>query len=82
MPGYSFIPLPDYREYSIEEMKQRAGEFYAEVRHRRTVRAYSSRPVPREIIEDWLRAAGTALSGANMFSDDRSAGRSARHFIL
>lgn len=82
MPGYSFIPLPDYREYSIEEMKQRAGEFYAEVRRRRTVRAYSSRPVPREIIKDCLRAAGTALSGANMSSDDRSAGRSARHFIL
>ena len=66
MPVNGFIALPDYREYSTEEMKRRAAEFYAEVRRRRTVREYSSRPVPREIIEDCLRAAGTAPNGANM----------------
>ena len=66
MPEKAFIALPDYREYSTEEMKRRASEFHAEARRRRTVREFSSRPVPREIIEDCLRAAGTAPNGANM----------------
>lgn len=47
-------------------MKRRAAEFYNDVRRRRTVREFSDRPVPREIIEDCVRAAGTAPSGANM----------------
>jgi len=37
-----------------------------ELRRRRTIREFSERPVPREIIEDCLRAAGTAPSGANL----------------
>ena len=61
-----FLPLQDYREYSEEEMKARAAGFYDEVRRRRTVRHFSDRPVPREIIEDCLRAAGTAPSGAHL----------------
>ncbi len=36
------------------------------MRRRRTVRQFSERRVPREIIEDCLRAAGTAPSGANL----------------
>jgi nitroreductase len=59
------IPLPEYREHSIDEMKQRAADFYADIRRRRTVRDFSDRPVPKEIIEDCLRAAGTAPNGAN-----------------
>jgi nitroreductase len=47
-------------------MRQRAAEFYDEVRRRRTVREFSDRPVPRDVVEDCLRAAGTAPSGANM----------------
>jgi len=47
-------------------MRQRAAEFYAEMRRRRSLRDFSDRPVPREIIEDCLRAAGTAPNGANM----------------
>ena len=47
-------------------MKRRAEDFYDEIRRRRTVREFSNRLVPREIIEDCLRAAGTAPSGANM----------------
>jgi nitroreductase len=61
-----FIPLPAYREYPVEEMKRRAAEFYADLRLRRTVREFSDRPVPRAVIEDCLRAAGTAPNGANM----------------
>jgi nitroreductase len=47
-------------------MKQRAADFYAEMKRRRTVREFSERPVPREIIETCLMTAGTAPSGANM----------------
>ncbi len=47
-------------------MKRRAAEFYGDIRRRRTVREFSDRPVPREVIEDCLRAAGTAPSGANL----------------
>jgi len=61
-----FIPLANYREYPLEEMKQRAAAFYTEMQRRRTVRHFSDRPVPREIIEDCLRAAATAPSGAHM----------------
>jgi iodotyrosine deiodinase len=53
-------------EYSPQEMIHRAAEFHAEMRRRRSVRRFSSRPVPREVIEHCLRAAGTAPSGANM----------------
>jgi len=61
-----FIPLPHYHEYHVEEMKQRSVDFYADMRRRRTVRQFSERPVPREIIETCLRAAGTAPSRANL----------------
>jgi nitroreductase len=60
-----FIPLTGYREYSVEEMKERAASFLEELRRRRTVRHFADRPVPREVIEDCLRAAATAPSGAN-----------------
>lgn len=61
-----FIPLQDYREYPIEDMKRRSEEFYFQIRGRRSVRQFSDRPVPRDIIEDCLKAAVTAPSGANM----------------
>jgi nitroreductase len=62
----SYPNLPDYREYSKPEMAQRASEFYANLRRRRSIRQFSDRSVPRAVIEDCLRAAGTAPSGANM----------------
>jgi iodotyrosine deiodinase len=66
MADRAFVTLPDYREYSTQEMKRRAAEFHAEIRRRRTVRDFSDRHVPREIIESCLLAAGTAPSGANL----------------
>jgi nitroreductase len=66
LSDYPTITLQDYREYPIEEMRVRLGEFYAELNRRRTVREFSDRPVPRDIIETALRAAGTAPSGANL----------------
>ncbi len=61
-----FIPLPDFVTYPPAEMIGRARTFHTDLRRRRTVRHFSSRPVPREVIEHCLRAAGTAPSGANM----------------
>jgi iodotyrosine deiodinase len=60
------IPLPDYREYPVEEMRSRLATFYAELDRRRTVRQFSDRAVPRDIIETALKAANTAPSGANL----------------
>jgi iodotyrosine deiodinase len=46
-------------------MRERADAFYETMRQRRTVRDFSDKPVAREVIEDCLRAAGTAPNGAN-----------------
>ena len=62
----TFVPLQGYREFPVDEMKRRAAAFYTDIRRRRTVREFSSRPVPREVIDDCLRAAGTAPNGANL----------------
>ena len=61
-----FQPLSSYIEYPVEEMKQRATSFRRELQRRRTVRQFSDRPVPREIIEECLLTAGTAPNGANL----------------
>lgn len=66
MSEYPTIPLTTYREYPVDEMRQRVADFYEEIDRRRTVREFSDRPVPRDIIETALRAAGTAPSGANL----------------
>ncbi len=60
------IPLDTFREYPVPEMRRRASDFHAEMHRRRTVRDFSDREVPKGIIEDCVRAAGTAPSGANM----------------
>ena len=62
----SLKPLDGYREYPVEEMRRRAMEFLADMRRRRTIRSFSERPVPRDIIEHCVGAAGTAPSGANL----------------
>jgi nitroreductase len=60
------VPAPRIDHRSDEELLQRAREFYETMQRRRTFRDYSERPVPREVIEYCLRAAGTAPSGANL----------------
>ena len=62
----TFLPFTHYRETPEPEMRSRAREFYEDVKRRRTVREYSDRPVDRQVIENCLRAAGTAPSGANL----------------
>ena len=49
-----------------DQLKGSAADFYARMRTRRTVRDFSSRLVPREAIENCIRAAGTSPTGANM----------------
>ena len=66
MSDARFVPLSGYREYSLDEMRERLRTFYDSVKRRRTVREFSDRPVPRDIIESALKAAGTAPSGANL----------------
>lgn len=46
-------------------MRQRSRDFLEAAKGRRSIRQFSNRPVPREIIEQCLLAAGTAPSGAN-----------------
>ncbi|CAN5324232.1 nitroreductase family protein [soil metagenome] len=60
-----FQPLPDYREYPIQEMEARAAAFTSELERRRTTRHFSDRRVSRSVIEHCIRAAGTAPSGAH-----------------
>ncbi|XP_052132639.1 iodotyrosine deiodinase isoform X2 [Frankliniella occidentalis] len=58
------VPL-DFERLSEEEMAARARDFYSVMDRRRTVRAFSSDPVPMAVIEDLVRTAGTAPSGAH-----------------
>jgi nitroreductase len=50
----------------VEEMKQRASEFRRHMQARRTVRQFSDRAVPLEVIEECLLTAGSAPNGANL----------------
>ncbi|MEO0982204.1 MAG: nitroreductase family protein [Pseudomonadota bacterium] len=59
------VPLPDWREFPLEEMRARALEFQKDMRRRRSVRSFSEREVPRDLIEACVAAAGSAPSGAN-----------------
>jgi nitroreductase len=59
------IPL-DYQEFPVEEVQQRALEYYENMKRRRTVRDFSARHVPLDIIENCIRTADTAPNGANL----------------
>jgi len=59
------VPLSTWIERPAEEMAIRARSFYEHMNRRRTVRDYVNRPVPKDVIEDCIRTAGTAPSGAH-----------------
>ena len=61
---YPFIPY-HLQTYSEDEMINRSRNMYNLANSRRSVRNFSDRPVPREIIENIIRTAGTGPSGAN-----------------
>lgn len=56
----------DFTELPPEQMVSEAAAFYARLRQRRSVRDFSDRPVDRQVIDDAIRAAGTAPNGANL----------------
>lgn len=55
----------DFARLPIKQTRERAASFLQDINRRRTVRDFSAEPVPRDIIETCLRAAGCAPSGAN-----------------
>ena len=59
------VPLTGFPPLEDDEMRQRATRFRDHVSRRRSVRQFSNRPVPREVIETCLGAAVSAPSGAN-----------------
>jgi nitroreductase len=66
MPGSTpTIPAPRY-DLPPERGLARVREFQADLARRRTIRDFSDRPVPMEIIETAIAAAATAPSGANV----------------
>lgn len=58
------IPLL-FNRLSVEESLKRSLEFYKLMNKRRTVRHFSSDPVPIEVIRNIIKTAGTAPSGAH-----------------
>jgi len=59
-----FIPYEPVRP-TIDEMRDRASSFYGTMSQRRSVRTFSTDPVPRDLIETAVLTAGTAPSGAH-----------------
>lgn len=64
MNADAFVPL-QFERLPEDQMCQEARAFYQRMRLRRSVRDFAPDPVPREVIEQALLAAGTAPSGAN-----------------
>lgn len=61
-----FEPLIGYQRLPAIEMQRTARNHLEDMKRRRTVREFSSETVPESVIEDCLRTAGTAPSGANL----------------
>ena len=61
----SFVPFHHPLDISQDEMRQRANAFRVLLEGRRTIREFTSTPVDREVIEECIKAAGTAPSGAH-----------------
>ncbi|XP_022100270.1 iodotyrosine deiodinase 1-like [Acanthaster planci] len=67
-PSHDKAPRVPYSlpGFCDEEMVRRSNQFYREMDTRRSVRDISDKPVPLEVIENCIRMAGTAPSGAHM----------------
>jgi nitroreductase len=60
------IHIPEIKEYTDDEMQLKSLNFYKSLSNRRSIRDFSNKPIERKIIENCIRAAGTAPSGANI----------------
>ena len=65
MKPHTNQPLSDYIEFSIEEMITRSAAVYTSLKRRHSIRQFSDRDVPKTVIENGIKAAWTAPSGAN-----------------
>lgn len=67
MAAIQEFPFTPYHalQFSETEMLQRSQDFYKLLNQRRTVREFSDKPVPLELIENVVMAASTAPSGAH-----------------
>lgn len=63
-PNLPHIPF-NMERLSVQEMKERSLSFYHHLDNRRSVRHFSPDPVPQEVIENIVLAAGTSPSGAH-----------------
>lgn len=54
-----------FERLPADELRRRSQAFYEAMRTRRTVRSFSPEPVPYEVIENAIKVAGSAPSGAN-----------------
>jgi nitroreductase len=61
---YQHVPLV-FERVPADEQRRRAVEFLERMKTRRSVRAFSSEPVPYELVETAVRVAASAPSGAN-----------------
>ena len=59
-----FIPYKT-TNFSTEELIEKSQKYFQEILKRRSVRDFSDKEVPREVIESILKAAGSAPSGGN-----------------
>lgn len=62
----NFRKYSEYNQYSVKKMIKRSQKFLNNISSRRTVREFSNKEVPQEIIENCIKSAGTAPSGANL----------------
>ncbi len=65
MKDHDSSPLTDYIEYPAEQMLSRSEQFYQDIKRRHSIRKFSDKPVDKRIIENCIKAAGTAPNGAN-----------------
>ena len=63
--AFSAVPLPDWQSRPDDEIARRAAAFRADMKRRRTVRDFDTRPVAAGVIADCIATAGSAPSGAN-----------------
>ena len=54
-----------YQRFDEDEMRERSAAFLQQVRSRRSVRSFSEKPVPIDVIERCIESAAQAPSGAN-----------------
>lgn len=64
MKNHPFIPYEGLN-FSIEESQERSSEYYNFMDKRRSVRHFSDKPIPKEVIEKLIMTASSAPSGAH-----------------